>query len=296
MKTIVTLLLVLIFPKISFAASMLTFSRPDYNQVNAMGFDGVNVVGFHESNQGFIYNTLTDTWSDFSPPETINSRPWGVDGNMVAGMYNNNNSGFYHDITTSTFTDMKLSGLYTQPRDVSSTIIVGSVGGGFSFIFDTLVSDPNDNNTYQTIQHPSGQTTRAWGVDGNLVVGEYGLSGFVYNMNTGTWNDIMRSGSSRTNVQGISGNLVSGFYTDSLDGKTRGFVYDLVNQEWTDIPNPDPLSSFMQARSIENDVIVGSFRPMGGSGDVGFIYTIPEPSTSLMMGLILLIASLRKRR
>lgn len=294
MKTLIAIIIGLSFTQLAFAASMTTFTRPGFDQVNAMGFDGVNVVGFHESNQGFIYNTITQTWKDFIPPEVTNSRPWGVDGDITVGIFNNNNSAFHYDRTTMNFTDMTIPGLATQPRDVSGNIIVGSVGSSL-LIYDIWTSNPSDSNSYQALKHPSNQTTRAWGIEGNIIVGEYGTNGFIYDMNLDSWQTLNRSGASRTNIQGISGNLLSGFYTNE-SGHTIGFVYNMNSDEWTDIPNPDPLSTFMQARSVEGNVVVGSYRPTIGAGDIGFIYTIPEPSvTAMSFILILALASRRKR-
>lgn len=294
MNKILTLVIVLLTLVFSFRsqAQMVETTRFGYDQVNFMGFDGTNIVGFHESNKGFIYNVINGIWTDFDLPEATNTRPWGIDGNTIVGINNNNSFAFMYDISTTTFTDITISS-GTQPRDVSGDVIVGSAGVSM-LIYNKVTSDPGNPATYTTLKHPSNATTRAWGIDGDNVVGEYGTSGFLYNITNNTWQTINKSGASRTNVQGISGNLVSGFY--DLDGKSRGFVYNLTTDVWTEIPNPDPLSIFMQARSIEGNQVVGSYRPTTGNGDVGFIYTIPEPSSFLLLlsGLASLLITRRR--
>lgn len=292
------LILLLTLITASHAATMTTFTRPGYTTVNAMGYSNGIIVGFNESNQGFIYDVTNETWNSWPDLTTVtidgtayNNRPRGIDGQYIVGQAANNQIGYFYDIYTDTATNLGIN----LPQGVSGSLIVGSHNNESSFMYDIATQD------VVIFEHPSGSLTKAWDIDGNLVVGEYGNKGFIYNnatqdpTNSANWTTIQFPGASRTNVQGISGDYISGFYTL---GGTKGFLYNFVTDVWTTIPNPDSGSTFLQARSVEQVgdtvTVVGSYRPLIG-GDTGFIYTIPEPSAMVLV-LGSLVPLLRRRR
>lgn len=278
------------------AGTMITFTRPGFTTVNAMGYSNGLIVGFSESNQGFIYDSANPdpgtAWTNFGTitidGTTYNNRPRGLDGQYIVGQAANNQIGYY---TTGSSNGAPATSLGNNlPQGISGSTIVGSTGTSM-FIYDINTS------TQEVLKHPSNIATKAWDIDNGLVVGEYGANGFIYDISLDTWATINFPGADRTNVQGISGNYLSGFYI-TAEG-TFGYFYNFLTNIWTTIENPDPGSKFLQARSIEvvEDIItvVGSYRPLVGN-DIGFIYTIPEPSSFALLAFTALGFISRRRR
>jgi len=265
-----------------------------------MGYSGGQVVGFDKLSPdvGFNYNPLNDP---ISPTLAPIQRPLGIDGDIIVGTSANNTESYYYNVNDGKKNDMNHGGNLNnaQPRDISGNLIVGSVSSS-SFIFDTSTNQIVDG----LFKHTSGSPTRAWGIDGNVMVGEVGSSGFIYTFDilggtiSGSWrtfdgSDFGLTDVTRVNIQGISGNYISGFYDDT-NGSTYGFYYDYANEtDFNTIVAPEP-STFMQARAIEGNIIAGSYRT--GSGDVGFLYQIPEPSMFMLAASPILLLFLRRRR
>jgi len=278
---------------------------------NVMGISGTHVVGFDKlsPDTGFAYTYNSSGITSGSSTTPI-QRPLGMDGDIIVGTSNNNADSYYYNTNGGGLQDIPL--VNSQPRDISGNLIVGSQSSS-SFIFDITGTDTptgsfvgaepgNENGLFK---HPNGDATRAWGIDGNVIVGEAGNSGFIFTYNglpgqiTGSWQLIDDStvteltGTTRVNVQGVSGDYVSGFY-DDVDG-THGFFYNYIEEnQFTTIVAPEP-TTFMQARAIEGDIIAGSYKTAGGV-DVGFLYQIPEPSMFTLCASPILLLFLRRRR
>ena len=89
--------------------------------------------------------------------------------------------------------------------------------------------------------------------------------------------------------RGIDGGNIVGMYEDA-SGWPDAFLYD--GTTWTTLDFPGAMITY--ARGIDGDKIVGSYAD--ASWDYhGFIYTIPEPGTVLLLGLGG-IGLLRRRR
>jgi hypothetical protein len=94
----------------------------------------------------------------------------------------------------------------------------------------------------------------------------------------GTWKTIDPPGARNTGAWGVSGNSIVGGYGDSLGG--HGFLYN--GTSWTTLNYPGGFLT--EAYGISGNNVVGSY--VDNSGYMhGFLYTIPEPATLLLLGL-----------
>ncbi len=93
-------------------------------------------------------------------------------------------------------------------------------------------------------------------------------------------------GEYETIAGGIDQGNIVGYYSDM---GPHGFMYDGVTWAGFDVPG----AIYTYASDIDGDNIVGSY--FDGSGWHGFVYTIPEPGTVLLVGLGGL-GALRRRR
>jgi hypothetical protein len=126
-------------------------------------------------------------------------------------------------------------------------------------------------------------------VSGNNIVGNYQhgnlMSGFLYDGKD--WITLDVPGATRTNVSDISGNNIIGSYDISADNYQHSFLYDITKDpkdplSWTNIDMLGAKNTLVNA--IDGSDIVGYHM---SSPAQGYFYTIPEPST-----LVLLIAAL----
>jgi hypothetical protein len=125
--------------------------------------------------------------------------------------------------------------------------------------------------------------TRALGVSGNNVVGEYidgsgHQYGFLYNGSSYTTLNV--PGSYGTIACGVSGNNIVGCY-QTTSGQVDAFLYNGTSYTTLNIPGDDGNA---QAWGISGNKIVGYY--YDGSYTVGFLATpVPEPSTLALLGI-----------
>jgi hypothetical protein len=131
---------------------------------------------------------------------------------------------------------------------------------------------------------PTG--TGAYDTYNGNIVGAYGNHGFLYDGTT--WTTLDMPGASTTWAFGIDGSNIVGVYRIGTSGFSHGFLYDGIT--WTTIDMPGAIDTTI--RGIEGNDIFGQYQDSFGTH--GFMYTVPEPSTLLLLGLGGLI--LRKRR
>jgi len=143
--------------------------------------------------------------------------------------------------------------------------------------------------TWTTLNFPGADgTTRISGIDGSNLVGSYDHHGFVYNMTTQNWTTIDVPGATYTRIYDIDGSNLVG--SSTLNGeKLTDFIYDGTTLHALDLPG-SPMG-------IYGNIIVGSYTTtvhydngVIGIFSHGYVYTIPEPASLLLLALGALIA------
>ncbi len=134
--------------------------------------------------------------------------------------------------------------------------------------------------TWTTLDVPGASNTGVYDIDSGNILGTYddydGVHGFLYDGTT--WTTLDMPGASATWALGIDGSNIVGVYPGT-SGFSHGFLYD--GTTWTTIDMPGVIETAI--RGIEGNDIFGQYRDSFGTH--GFIYTIPEPATLLLLGL-----------
>jgi hypothetical protein len=223
----------------------------------------------------------------------------GISGNKIVGYYTDSSSvshGFLYNGSTYTTLDDPLAtpGLAgTFATGISGGNIVGSYGsstGLHGFIYN--------GSSYTTLDVPFAGThgTSPSGISGGKIVGGYTDSvgnghAFLYNGSTYTNIDppFAPSGSG---VGGISGSNIVGSYGS---GGTHGYFYD--GSTYTTLDDPLAGSNGTFAKGIDGNHVVGAYIVDVPLSDHGFLATVPEPSSIVMLGLGLIgsLAFVRRR-
>ncbi|OHB54587.1 MAG: hypothetical protein A2Y12_09700 [Planctomycetes bacterium GWF2_42_9] len=86
-------------------------------------------------------------------------------------------------------------------------------------------------------------------------------------------------------VYGISGNNIVGCYANTA---CNGYIYNLATQKWTLLAVPG--ASQTTAYGIVGNNVVGNYVDPSGHLN-GFIYSIPEPCSLILLGMGGLILS-----
>jgi hypothetical protein len=285
-----------------FAMTITTFNYPSAPWTTLEAVSGNNVVGYYlDSNVNdppfnFVYNGST-----FTPI----SGPSGFRQNYAEGIYGNTIvglsypfpdagiqvQGFLYNGSGYTLFQDPLGSTYA--RAISGSNIVGFLQSSSDGSFHGFLYN---GSTYTTIDDPLSNDQRGLtGIDGNNVVGIYvNAAGtprsFLYNGSTFTPIDDPL-GVNGTEAQGISGNNIVGYYLDALN-QYHGFLYN--GSTYTTID--DPFAGYGNAANtaeyadgsrlfgISGDTIVGNY--FDASTNLhGFIVTIPEPSSILLLAL-----------
>jgi hypothetical protein len=252
----------------------------------AAGVDGGNIVGWYTDTSwnahGFLYDGSSSKFLNaFSSPWT---QALGISGNNIVGACGL--GGFLYNGTNYQILNIPGSPYYGKSAtDIDGSNIVGvysdDSGQQHGFLFN--------GSSYSTIDPPGSTTTYINGISGNNIVGQYsysgGVSGFVYNISSGTTTDLSSLGF--ITIYCIDG--------DNIIGRAWGphnVLYNMKTQATTIIDMPGVLDS--EPYGISGNKIVGRYLDASYVNHA-FVYTIPEPASSLLIGIGAAFLSLRRR-
>jgi len=258
------------------------------------GIDGSTVVGerLYGGNElgihGFLYNTTTHNSTALDYPGAIGTSAHGISGSSIVGTYTDsslNYHGFlYNGTSWTTLNYPGISGLEidTSANGISDSSIVGNVRfsdnvGGQNY--NQTLGFIYDSGTWTTLHVPGSPNTYAYGISGSSVVGWYQDSshkerGFIYNITTQSYTYLDYPGANGTCLFGISGNSIVGVSSGG------GFLYN--GTSWTTLDYLGARTTW--AYDISGSNIVGYYNDTSGVPH-GFVYTVPEPATLLLLGL-----------
>lgn len=154
-----------------------TIDVPGAFATYAYGISGNNIVGYYEYNggsyNGFLYNGVG--YTPVAVPGALQTRAYGISGSDIVGFYQNNNSsvlyGFLYN--GSSYTTLAIPG-------ASDTFATGVSGGnvvGYYYENGNYYGFLYNGSSYTTLT-VNGGSTIAWGISGDVIVGDYGSQGF----------------------------------------------------------------------------------------------------------------------
>lgn len=248
---------------------------PDAYQTVIQGISGDNIIGYYSDSSGaqsFVYNN--GNWAILP----LASRC--IDGDNVLG-FNEWNDYQCYNLITKTMTAVNITG---NVVDFSGHNYIGTSSWGQNQILRSFLYDGSDY-IFLDCPYSSGMgETYVRGINGNNIVGGYKdnsgqYQGFIYDITTQIYTTLSCPyAAGETIANGINGNNIVGQYWD-LAGM-HGFFYD--GSSWTSLSYPGAIDTF--AYGISGNNIVGCYNNEGETRS-GFIYTIPEPATLLLLGL-----------
>jgi len=270
------------------AGTWTTLDYPGATQSYVSGISGNNIVGYYGrsgNEQGFLYDGTN--WTTIDMPGATTTLVRGISGNIIVGEYSNSVFPLYHSF------------LYDGTNWATIPLNTGWGSSGISYgIDDGIIVTSNQiyniaTQTLTTLNYPGASRTIICGIDGSNLVGSYDNHGFVYNMTTQNWTTIDYLGATYTRIYGIDGSNLVG--SSTLNGKKLAdFIYDGTTWHTLDVPG-SPMG-------IYGNIIVGSYittihydNGVVGIFSHGYVYTIPEPATLLLLGLGAVILKKRKK-
>ena len=246
------------------------------------GIDGSNLVGSYD-HHGFVYNMTTQNWTTIDMPTAKSTLVRGISGNNIVGEYSDSVPwgpwhSFLYDGTNWTTIPLNTGGGF----DNISYGIDGDIIVSFNQIYNIATQ------SLTILNYPGADRTMICGIDGSNLVGYYDHHGFVYNMTTQNWTTIDVPGATYTRIYDIDGSNLVG--SSTLNGeKLTDFIYDGTTLHALDLPG-SPMG-------IYGNIIVGSYTTtvhydngVIGIFSHGYVYTIPEPASLLLLALGALIA------
>lgn len=311
MKSVAFVLLsVVLIDRPSAAATFVTLppvpGLPSNSSPRYSGIDGNNVVGYYadaSGTYGFLYNGSGYVRLD-DPLSANSTLANGISGKNIVGGYHdasNRLHGFlfdgtsYHtidypgivgDCVLTAISGNKIVGYYTEALSAFS----------HSFIYN--------GSTFTPLDDPSaanGLGTAATSISGNKVVGNYfDAAGVVrsFLFDGANFSDLNYPPTSATFANGIDGDNIVGSFHRTTDPPTPlpSFLYNQLTQTWTELDYPGAFST--NAYGISGNMIVGNYQPLFGTGPVfGFIATVPEPSSLILLAIAgLIFAGLARAR
>jgi hypothetical protein len=251
-----------------------TLDFPESRSTMITGISGSNLAGNYTDASGVKHGFLfkDNTWTSFDAPTGATSfLVSGIDGSNVVGTYwyGVNSHGFIYDGSNLTTFDLPGTGPFamTQIYNIDGSNIIGYGNGGY-FLYNLST---NDKTIIPGIP---------CGIDGTNIVGSYNdpgyprpddifEHGFIYDMTTQSRSILDMPGARGTKMWDISGSNIVGW----------GFLYNLTTDTWTPMNMPGAIETYSQ--SIDGDNIVGYYSD--ATGGHGFLYTIPEPCSLLLI-------------
>jgi hypothetical protein len=228
--------------------------------------DGSNLVG--QSNLGgFLFDGTS--WTAVNKPGTF-TQIFGISGNNIVGSYRNTyngpDHGFLYDGTSWTTLDAP-GASQTIIYGIDGSNVVGRYldGSSHGFLYD--------GTSWTFFDAPGASQTIMYGIDGSNIVGKYsdgsGWHNFLYDGISWTVLDVAGT------IRDIDGSNLVGY--DSED-ETHGLFFN--GTSWTTL-SPSGASQTL-IYGIDGNNLVGGYSDASHEMH-GFIYTIPEPATLLLL-------------
>jgi hypothetical protein len=253
------------------ASTWTTLDYPGARWTEARGISSSNVVGCYGdgwgNSHGFLYNGTS--WTTLDYPGAQGTSAFGISGSNIVGAYQDYFDGtrgfLYND---GTWTTLDYPGAFrTEVVGISGSTIVGryidSITSGHQLGF--LYNDV----TWTTLDYPGSQVTYPRGISGSSVIGAYQdnndeMHGFLYN--DGTWTTLGYPGA--FNASAIDGNNIINYRQ----------LYNLTTGSLTTLDVPGTINGISGSSVVE-------YYWDSSDKSHGFIDTIPEPATLLLLGL-----------
>lgn len=259
-KILYFIIIILILPRITNAITWTTLNFPDAAATAICGIDGENIAGYHigpDDTGAFLYDGTT--WTEINMAGKLTNIE-GISGDNILGQYVLSPYSFIYNWGNNTSYDIPISGADFYGID-GSYVVGGYQGHGIIYNLDTL--------QMTTLDYPGATETTLYGIDGENIVGRCSLA-------TGYFN-FLYDGTTWT-ILGYIGSI--GWVTD-ISGRnivTNLGLYNIDNSTFTPLSFPD--SRLTNIYGIDGDTICGQYI---ANGKHGFIATIPEPGTMLLV-------------
>jgi hypothetical protein len=272
-----------------------SFDYPGANKTAVAAISGNIVTGEYYTaggadEHGFLYDGTT--WTSLNVPgaTSATTHVYGMSGNTIAGSYQTGSGssavshGFKYNLTTGWTTVDRPGTVGTGVYGIDGDNLVGWYNTGTSqsgFFYDAA------DNSWTTLNNPNAGTwpTNLVGISGNNIVGSYSSPGnhghgFIYNTASKSWISLDFSGAYGTTPLAVDGANVVGTYSDPYGNLQHGFLYN--NGIWTTIDVPGAI--WTEIFGISGNTIVGTYEDANYKQH-GFVASIPEPATLLLLGL-----------
>ncbi len=280
-----------LLPSVTDSASWTwtTLDYPGASETRPYGIWGDSVVGGYSDATGmhaFVYKK--GRWAALDCPWGIGSAAYGVWEDRIVGFYTAygpDSTGFLYDGTTWASLYYP-PGASTRAEAIFGDTILGYYEGtGYyhncGFVYDTQA------RTYRSLTYPGvyHADTIATGVWGNTIVGHYAGTdwaghGFIYNGSS--WRSVSPPDSDSCTIEGIYENSVVGHFQHYFgDSASSSFLYD--GTSFTYLNKPGAFTT--GATGIFGNQIVGIYADVQGGPAHGFLLTMPEPASLLLVVL-----------
>jgi hypothetical protein len=282
----------ILFSSYALAGTLKTLDAPGATQTSAYGIDGDKVVGSYTYGGltlGFVYDGTN--WTTLRKGTSNFTVALDIDGDNILAQYQDGqgtHNAIFNGITWTTIPGPYFPpDTWWQPKSISGDNVVGTYKLGAQNISEIYNIKAG---TWQVI-NPQAGSNQAEGMDGDNVVGVnmtvehysiYHYHGFLYNSSTSAWTTLDVPGATRTEAYAVDGSNIVGLYQSGTNYYT--FLYD--GSTWR------TLDRTILPSDMDGDNLVGSYTDASGSH--GFIYTIPEPATLLLLGFGAAIATRRQ--
>ena len=257
----------------------------NYPGASSTSFGGVskgNIVGTYSTwigNSGFVYNGTI--WKSIHMSGSGSTRIYDINNNCLVDAVDQ--SGALYNMTTQDWTLINMPGASTtEVYDIEGDILVGSAYQD-GFIYNITTQDW----TILTVPIANASNIKIVGIDGSRIIGNYSTGidwetrfhSFLYDTITQDWTFLDMPGSWHIFVADIDGDNIVGYTY------LHGFLYNLSTQSWTILDYPG--ADYTSVCGIDGNKIVGSYHiPFT---NYGFTYTIPEPTTLVLLSLGVLL-------